>query len=147
MRPLRAASSGQLAGVRRVLRDRLFHQQMFSPHEQLLRNLVMCVRWRGHGNRVNHSAEFIKRLCRRGAVFGGNVSRARKIDIVDGGELRRRKSGIKARVIAANVTDANDSNAQSFHREKLILAARSSLKTNRVRFEYIPPPHRQVEPM
>src|SRR5437764_428736 len=49
-------------------------------------------------------------------LCGRNFSRTSRIDIENRDELGMRQLGVNPRMIAANMTDANDANPQFFHR-------------------------------
>src|SRR2546423_15692163 len=76
---------------------------------------MVNVRRRRDGHRVNQLSKFFEGFRRSGAIFFCNRTGARRIDIVDGGELRCRNLGIEPRVIAPDVADADNANAKFFH--------------------------------
>jgi hypothetical protein len=101
----------QLARVLGILSNGFFHQQMFAANQKLLRQFVMCVRRRGNRCRVDQLGEFRQRFRRHRAMFSSYVLPARKINIIDRGEFRRRKLSVKSCMIAPDVPNANNSDA------------------------------------
>jgi hypothetical protein len=81
----------------------------------------MRARRGGDRGSVNHSGEFIERRRGFSFVFGTNFVCSRRINIENRDQFGIWQFGIDARVIAANVTDAYDANAQFFHRTLAIV--------------------------
>jgi acetyltransferase-like isoleucine patch superfamily enzyme len=70
---------------------------------------------RCYGSRVNHPNKFIERLGRRRAELGRNCAIRDRIHIIHSGELSGRSLRIQSRVIASDMTNADNTNPQIFH--------------------------------
>ena len=105
----------QLGRVRGIFRDRFLDQQMSATLQKRKRNCMVEVRWRRNRSGVHQLGKFIERFRGSRAVFFANRIPPRKIDIVDRGEIRRRNFAIEPRVIASDMADAHDANANFFH--------------------------------
>ena len=101
--------------VHGVVGDRLLDQHMFVLRKESARNCVVRIGGRCHGSRINHPDEFVERLRGGGAELGCNCSIRDRIDIIDSGELSGRSLRIQSGVIASDMTNANNANAQIFH--------------------------------
>ncbi len=60
-----------------------------------------------------------ERFCRRCAEFFANGVASRNIDIVHRSKFSRRNFGIEPRVIASDMANANNTNAEFFYRHKI----------------------------
>ena len=85
---------------------------MFVPGKESLPDFVMRVGRRRDRSGVHHPGKFFERLRDRNIEFFSDTSGPGKIDIVNGGELDRGNSGIEPRVIAPDMADADNTDAQ-----------------------------------
>src|SRR5205823_7613528 len=88
---------------------------MFAFGKERARNLVMRVRGRCDGSRIDQSDEFVEGLCRCGAELYRNGAIADRIDVIDCGELSGPNLRIQPRMIAPDMANPNNTNAQIFH--------------------------------
>ena len=107
--------------VTRLFGDRFLDEQMLAPRQQLARDGKMHARRGRNRGSVNHSGKFAERCRGFSFVFPSNFVGSRRINIENRDEFRIWQLGIDARVIAADVTDAYDANAQFFHRTLAIV--------------------------
>src|SRR5207245_9128894 len=105
----------QFAGMSGVVGNWFLYQQMFAASKQGTRNFVVRIGWRRNRGRIDHLSKFVKRLRRRNAIFFRNGVRFRKIDIVNGGKLRRGSFSVEPGMIASNMSDANNADSQVLH--------------------------------
>ena len=118
--PLFSSHLCQVARVAGLFGDRFLDQQMFALRQQIARDRKMHARRSGDRGSVNHSGELIERRCGFSFVLSTNFVCSCQINIENCDQFRIWQFGINARVIAANVTDTNDANAQFFHRRLTI---------------------------
>src|SRR5437879_10264716 len=88
---------------------------MFAALQKGKRDFMMRIGRRSDRSCVHQFGKFLKRPGRSDAVFFYNRTRSRKIDIVNGGEIRGRNFGVKSRVIASDMADADHANAKFVH--------------------------------
>src|SRR5437016_14301564 len=88
---------------------------MFASLQESERDFVVRIRRRRDRSRVDELSKLIERFGRSRAVFFCNRVRPRKIDIVDGSKVRYRNFRIQPRMIASDMANANDTDAQFFH--------------------------------
>jgi len=84
----------QLAGMRGVIRDRFFHEQMFAAREQLPRNFEMRAGRRGDRRGIDLLGKLVDRRYRLDAELGRALLRDGAVRVVNRGELRARDLGI-----------------------------------------------------
>ena len=111
----RAPPFRQFAGVRRIVGDRFFHEQMFALLQQFAADLEVGVRWRGDRRGVDLAGKFFEGRRGLDPEFRGPLLRYRAIGIVNGGELRARQLRVEPRVILSDVADADHANARALH--------------------------------
>ena len=105
----------QLAGLRRVFRDRFFDQQMFPLLQKRLRDREMRIGGRRDRGGVDQVGKFVERIRRPNLVLLCHLRGDRGIGVVDGGEIGRVRLGVKPGMIFPDVADADDSDSQIFH--------------------------------
>src|ERR1044071_7682076 len=79
-------------------------------------NLIVSIGRRCHRRGVNHPAEIIKRFGRRRSELGRDCATPQRVDIVNGGELSRGSFRVQSCMIASDMPNTNNANAQLFHR-------------------------------
>src|SRR5689334_24793720 len=94
---------------------------MLAPGQQIARDRKMRAGRGGDRGSVNHTSEFIERCRDSTSVFATNFGCSHRINIENRDQVRIWQFRIDTRVIAANVTDAYDANAQIFHRTLAIV--------------------------
>src|ERR1043166_7617989 len=92
---------------------------MFAVLQESVCNLIMSIGRRCHGGGINHPAEIIKRFGRCCPEFARNGAAPERLDVVYRGELRRRSFRIEPCMIASDMPNTNNANAQLFHRSLL----------------------------
>ena len=68
-----------------------------------------------HGSGINHRDEIIERFGRCRAEFARNGAAPERIHIIYRGELSGRNFRVEPRMIASDMPNTNNSNAQFFH--------------------------------
>src|SRR6266481_2824289 len=102
-----------------VIGDRLLDEHMFAFGEESACNFVVSVRRRCYRSRVNHSHEVVERCCRRRAESACNRAVPERVDVMHRGDLSRRNFRVKSCMITSDMPNANNTNAQLFHRSSM----------------------------
>src|SRR5215470_8522733 len=108
----------KLGGMCRVVSDRFFDQYVFALGQQSACNFVVSIGGRCHGSRVNHPAEIIKRFGRRRPEFTRNAAVSKRVDVIYRGELSGFSFRVEPCMIASDMPNTNNANAQLFHRSR-----------------------------
>src|SRR5215471_10213307 len=106
----------KLSSMCRVIGDRFLDQHMFAFGEQSACDVVVSIGGRCHGSGVNHLAEIIERFGRCRPGLTRNDAAPERLYIVYRGELSRRNFRVQPRMIASDMPNTNNANAQLFHR-------------------------------
>src|SRR6266496_1524055 len=99
---------------------------MFTSRKERTRDLVMRIRRRCNRSRINHFNKLVERFRRDRVKFSPDRVSSGKIEIVDSAKIGRRNFSIKASVVASNMANSDDANAQ-FRRPILALSTISIL--------------------
>ena len=105
----------ELARMRGAIGNRLFDQHVLVALQKWPRDFVMRTGRCRYRSGVNQFNEFIERFRRCNAKLFRNRIGPRKIDIVNRREFRRRNLSVNPRMVASDMTNANDANTQFFH--------------------------------
>src|SRR6478736_1666616 len=106
----------ELGSMCRIVSDRFLDQHMSALGQESACNLVMSIGGRCHGSGVNHRSEIIKRFGRCGSELARNGAAPGRLDVVNRGELSRRSFRVEPCMIASDMPNTNNANAQLFHR-------------------------------
>src|SRR5215831_18360908 len=106
----------QFGSMCSVVGDRLLDQHMFALGKESACNLIMSIRGCCHGSGVNHRAEIIKGFGCGRPEFARNCAAPQRLDVVNRGELSRRNFCVEPCMIASDMPNTNNANAQLFHR-------------------------------
>src|SRR6478735_8835033 len=98
-----------------VVGDRFLDEHMFALGEESPRNVVVSIGWRCHRSGVNRRDEIVERFGRRRAEFARNGATPERLHIVHRGELSGRSFRVDPCMIASDMTNPNNANAQLFH--------------------------------
>src|SRR6266705_4229015 len=94
---------------------------MFPSRKQSSRDLIMSSGRGRYRSGVNYLNKFIERFCRSRAKSFPDRMASCKIDIIYRRKFRGRNLRVKPRVVASDMADADNSNAQFFYRHILPL--------------------------
>lgn len=106
---------GQFTRLFRTLSNRFFDEEMFSGAKKRMCDLIMTIRRSRDRSSVDQFAKMLQRCCRSCAIFFADGGRPRAVCVVDGGKFDVGHLGVEARVVAADVSDANDTDAKLFN--------------------------------
>jgi hypothetical protein len=99
-----------------IVRNRLFHEQMFPALQEFEPDLEVRARRRGDRSGVHLPRKFFERGRRGDSKLGRVLLRHGAIGVVNRCELSRRELRVKPRVIFSDVANADHANARLVHR-------------------------------
>src|SRR5258705_5870312 len=105
----------KLGSMCSVVGDRFLDQHMFALGEESPCNVVVSIGWRCHRSGVNRRDEIIERFGRCRAEFARNRATPERLHVVYRGELSGRSFRVDPCMIASDMTNPNNANAQLFH--------------------------------
>src|SRR5262245_36305860 len=106
----------KLGSMRSDVCDRFLDQHMFALGEESACNAIVGIGGCCHRSGVNHRDEIIKRFGRCRAEFARNCAAPGRLHVIYRSELSGRNFRIEPCMIASNMPNANNANAQFFHR-------------------------------
>src|SRR5258705_1577528 len=105
----------KLGSMCSVVGDRFLDQHMFALGEESPCNVVVSIGGRCHRSGVNRRDEIVERFGRCRAEFARNRATPERLHVVYRGELSGRSFRIDPCMIASDMTNPNNANAQLFH--------------------------------
>src|SRR5215469_8917640 len=102
--------------MRSVVGNRLFDQHMFASGEESACNFVVSARRGCYRSGVNHPHEIIERFSRCSPEFACNRAAPERLHVMHCCELNQRNLRVESCVITSDMSNANNTNAQLFHR-------------------------------
>ena len=105
----------KLGSMCSVVGDRFLDQHMLALGEESACNVVVSIGGRCHRSGVNHRDEIIERFGRCRAEFARNCATPERLHVVYRGELSGRNFRIEPCMIASDMPNTNNANAQLFH--------------------------------
>jgi hypothetical protein len=105
----------KLGSMCSVVGDRFLDQHMFALGEESPCNVVVSIGGRCHRSGINRRDEIIERFGRRRAEFARNGAAPERLHVVYRGELSGRSFRVDPCMIASDMTNPNNANAQLFH--------------------------------
>ena len=113
-----AAARGQfrkLSSMRSVIGNRFLNQHMFALGKESACNVVMSIGGRCYRSGVNQRDEIIERFGRCRTEFARNCAAPQRFHVVYRGEFSGWNLGIQPCMIASDMPNTNNANAQLFH--------------------------------
>src|SRR5437660_11823704 len=101
--------------MRGIIRDRLLDEHMFAFCQESVRYRVVRISWRCHGSGIDHLNKFVERFGRYRSAFPTDGPAPEIIHVIHCGELGRWNFRIQPRMVAPDVTNANDSETKGTH--------------------------------
>ena len=101
--------------MRGIIRDRLLDEHMFAFCQESVRYRVVRISWRCHGSGIDHLNKFVERFGRYRTEFPTDGAAPEMIHVIHCGELGRWNFRIQPRMVAPDVTNPNNSDAQVIH--------------------------------
>src|SRR5882757_1050911 len=105
----------KLGSMCSVVGDRFLDQHMFALGEESACNVVVSIGRRCHRSGVNHRDEIIERFGRFCAEFARNGATPERLHVVYRSELSGRNFRVEPCMIASDMPNPNNANAQLFH--------------------------------
>src|SRR5437763_5284754 len=108
----------KLGSMCSVVGNRFLDQHMFALGQESACDVVVSIGGRCHRSGVNHPAEIIERFSRCRPELACNCAAPERLDVVYRGELSRRNFRVEPCMIASDMPNTNNANAQFFHRSQ-----------------------------
>src|SRR5262249_52357901 len=105
----------KLGSICSIVCDRFLDQHMFTVGKESPGNLVMSIGGRCHRSGVNHRDEIIERFSACRPEFARNVAVPERVHVVYRGKLSGGNFRIESCMIASDMPNTNNANAQLFH--------------------------------
>src|SRR5438876_5253604 len=101
--------------MRGIIRDRLLDEHMFAFCQESVRYRVVRISWRCHGSGIDRLNKFVERFGRYRTEFPTDGAAPEMVHVIHCGELGRWNLRIQPRMVAPDVTNPNNSDAQVIH--------------------------------
>src|SRR5437763_11935490 len=108
----------KLGSMCSVVCNRFLDQHMFALGQECACDVVVSIGGCCHRSGVNHPAEIIERFGRCRPELARNCAAPERLDVVYRGELSRRYFRVEPCMIASDMPNTNNANAQFFHRSQ-----------------------------
>src|SRR5215469_7114545 len=105
--------------MRSVVGNRLFDKDMFTSVEESACNFVVSARRGCYRSGVNHPHEIIERFGGCSPEFACNRAAPERLHVMHRSELSQRNFRVESCMITSDMSNANNTNAQLFHRSSM----------------------------